>query len=261
MSQLRVKWLGRNVPYNVGMAAMQHAIDAFADPHAEPENTLFLLEHQSTITATTQGGDTFLKTDVHALARDQITWAHASRGGDVTFHGPGQLVGYPVIRLPFLPDPPAGRVDILKYLRTLEKSLMLSCRDIKIKGVHTQKDRTGIWITDREPEPIASMNDQDASAKMIAIGVGVKRGITRHGFAFNLHTDIEHFTKHIVPCGLENKRVTSLERVLSRQKIDKMPTLPNICKDIAIHFATGLGLKPPYQADFDPIPASLSLNP
>ena len=260
MSSLHVKWLGRNITYEAGMAAMQEAIASLIADPSRGQNTLFLLEHENVVTGTTQGGDTYLKTNRAALAADGIHWAHAARGGDVTFHGRGQLVGYPVVRLPFLADPPAGRVDILKYLRTLKNSLMQTCQGLGLLGVHTQKDRTGIWITEKESTQTSDVLLQQQSAKMIAIGIGVKRGITRHGFAFNLHTNLEHFTKHIVPCGLENRAVTSLERVLARQKQVKMPPLPDLCQAIASNLAMGLRLKPPSKADFERIPASLALE-
>ena len=239
---------------------MHDAIAALSTNSEGAENTLFLLEHKDVVTGTTQGGDRFLKTNKNALSNDGIHWAHAARGGDITFHGAGQLVGYPVVRLPFLPQPPAGRVDILKYLRTLENALMLTCKGLGLKGVHTQKDRTGIWISKTLESMSALEPAPDDSSKMIAIGVGVKRGITRHGFAFNIHTELERFTQHIVPCGLENRSVTSLERVLARQKRHEIPTLPQLCHQIARHLAAGLGLKAPSSADFATIPQSLALN-
>ncbi len=250
MSRLRVKWLGRNVPYDTGLMAMQRAAEAFHQKKEGAENTLFLLEHEDVITTTHQGGHHFLRTNPEALATDGIQISEAARGGDVTFHGKGQLVGYPVIRLPFMEGPPAGRVDILHYLRTLEGALVQTCNDLNLPGVHTQKDMTGVWV--RPPETMGR------EAKLIAIGVGVKRGVTRHGFAFNLHTPLERFTKHIVPCGLENKAVTSLERALPSNEA-QIPPLPQICRIIADHLAQGLNLETPPSPDFEAIPASLEL--
>ena len=120
MSRLRVKWLGRDVPYDIGLAAMQCAAEAFHQNKEGAENTLFLLEHADVITTTHQGGRQFLRTSLEALEKDGIQISEAARGGDVTFHGKGQLVGYPVVRLPFMEGPPAGRVDIKNTFETLK---------------------------------------------------------------------------------------------------------------------------------------------
>jgi lipoyl(octanoyl) transferase len=115
------------------------------------------------------------------------------RGGDVTYHGPGQLVGYPIIELP------ADRHDVHRYVRDLEEVLIQAVSDFGITAVRIS-GLTGIWVGDR---------------KLAAIGVRISRWVTSHGFALNVSTDLSNF-KLIVPCGITDKGVTSMERVLGR---------------------------------------------
>lgn len=217
--RMRVTWLGKDVGYAAGMGAMRRAIEALQDapaaapaaaPDASPQGELLLLEHRATITVTRTGGLAFVRTPPAELAAAGIELVETDRGGDVTFHGPGQLVGYPVVRL--LPGP-TGRPDLLAYLRALESGLVAACEAWGIRGAHRREGYTGVWIASDPGAPAERWPHDDRAAKLIAIGVGVKEGITRHGFAWNVRTELARFTRHIVPCGLVGRPVTSLQQL------------------------------------------------
>jgi lipoyl(octanoyl) transferase len=131
-----------------------------------------------------------------------IEFFHTNRGGDITFHGPGQIVGYPIL------DLEKFYTDIGKYLRSIEEVIILTLAGYGIKGDRSQGE-TGVWI---DPDI------KGKERKICAIGVRSSRWITMHGFAFNINTDLSHFN-YIIPCGISNKQVTSLEKELGR-KVD-----------------------------------------
>jgi lipoyl(octanoyl) transferase len=169
---------------------------------ARIENTLLLLEHPPVITL----GRNALLANVLAppefLAQQGVELFDIDRGGDVTYHGPGQLIAYPIFDLRSF-EPKVGAVD---YVRRLEEVLIRTCSDF---GVGTQriKGLTGVWTYALPDKP---------EAKIAAIGVHISRSVTTHGFALNVSTDLDSFSL-IVPCGITNKPVTSLERELQRQ--------------------------------------------
>jgi len=200
------KDLGKGVSYQEGMRVMREHIDEVAERGA----VCLLLEHKNTITVTRQGGLTNVHATREELARDGFDLIETDRGGDVTFHGPGQLVGYCVLQLEYSGE----RVDLLGYLRALEMALIDACETLGVKGAHRKESMTGVWVASDVNAPKESWPNDDDAKKLVAIGVGVKRGVTRHGFALNMTTDLEAFTSRILPCGLENRGVTSLERVL-----------------------------------------------
>jgi len=119
---------------------------------------------------------------------------HIDRGGDITYHGPGQLVGYPILNLENY------YCDIHRYLRDLEEVLILTLQDFGIIGTRNN-DFTGVWVGEN---------------KIAAIGVKVSKWITMHGFAFNVNTDLRYFDR-IIPCGIFHKGVTSLEKLLGKK--------------------------------------------
>ena len=161
----------------------------------EIEDTLLLLEHPPTFTIGRRGNMTNLLAAEEALKKEGITLEVISRGGDITFHGPGQLVGYPIMDLSNL-----GR-DVHRYLRALEDLLITALKDYDIKARRIE-DVTGVWVKWH---------------KIASIGVGVKRWITYHGFALNVNTDLSYFDK-IVPCGIPDVRMTSIQRWLARKE-------------------------------------------
>jgi lipoyl(octanoyl) transferase len=162
-------------------------------------DTLLLLEHPPVITLgvkTRHGAKHILATE-EELSRQGVTVHETGRGGDVTYHGPGQLVGYPIFDLK--PD----RCDVHKYVRDLEEALILALREFGIQGGRV-KGLSGVWV-----------GPEGKERKIAAIGVRISRWITSHGFALNVATDLRHF-KLIVPCGIADRSVTSVEGELGR---------------------------------------------
>ena len=158
-------------------------------------DTLLLLEHPPVITLGVKGDGgraNILATDAR-LAELGISVSETGRGGDVTYHGPGQIVGYPILDL--RPD----RCDVHRYVRDLEEVMIRTCADYGLSAGRI-KGLTGAWLT---------------ADKIGAIGVRISRWITSHGFAFNVSTALDHF-QLIVPCGISDRGVTSLEKATGR---------------------------------------------
>ena len=162
-------------------------------------DTLLLLEHPPVITlgVRTRGKPTNIVASPEVLAREGVSVVETGRGGDITYHGPGQLVGYPILDL--RPD----RCDVHVYVRDLEQVLILALEDFGIEA-RRLPGLTGVW-TGREGR----------EEKIAAIGVRISRWITSHGFALNVTTNLKHF-QLIVPCGIADRGVTSIARVLGR---------------------------------------------
>lgn len=157
-------------------------------------DVLLLNEHNHVYTLG-KGSD-----DNHLLAREEdlrkcgAEVFHIDRGGDITYHGPGQLVGYPILKLD------EYYRDVHRYLREIEEVIIRTLGDFNI-AAHRDKDFTGVWV---------------GGDKIAAIGVKVSHWVTMHGFAFNVNTDLSYFDR-IIPCGIFHKGVTSMERILARQ--------------------------------------------
>ena len=154
---------------------------------------IYLLEHPHTYTLGKVADEKNLIGSKEYLDKKKISVYNIDRGGDITYHGPGQIVGYPII------DLNEWQNDTHKYLRALEEVIIKTCGHFGIKGIRDPK-YTGVWIENR---------------KIAAIGVKISRWITMHGFAFNVNTDLSLF-KGIIPCGIVDKEVTSLQKELSR---------------------------------------------
>ncbi|WP_348267709.1 lipoyl(octanoyl) transferase LipB [Edaphobacter paludis] len=190
--------LGR-IPYADGLALQQQVIAARKQNLIG--DTLLLLEHPPVLTLGRNASRSNILASDEFLVQRGIELHEINRGGDVTYHGPGQLVGYPIIDLrgdlPGKKGPHLGPVD---YVRLLEEVLIRTCGDF---GVMTQRipKRTGVWT-------IAGGSIQEK--KIAAIGVHVSQGVTSHGFALNVTTDLRDF-EWIVPCGITDRQVTSLE--------------------------------------------------
>ncbi|MCX6149018.1 MAG: lipoyl(octanoyl) transferase LipB [Ignavibacteriales bacterium] len=156
-------------------------------------DTLFLLEHPHTYTLGKVADKKNLISSKEYLHENQISIYDIDRGGDITYHGPGQIVGYPIINLGDWYE------DTHKYLRGLEEVIIITCKDFGLQTGRVE-GLTGVWIENR---------------KIAAIGIKVSRWITMHGFAFNVNTDLSLFNG-IIPCGISDKAVTSLEKELAK---------------------------------------------
>jgi len=200
---LEVHWLGR-VPYAEGVDLQKRLVEQ-RKTGAIPDQ-LLLLEHPPVITlgVKTRDDRTHIVATPETLEDEGVEVFESGRGGDVTYHGPGQLVGYPIIDL--RPD----RCDVHRYVRDLEEVLI---QTVARFGIVAQRASglTGIWVDDR---------------KLAAIGVRIARWITSHGFALNVTTKLEHFNL-IIPCGIADKGVTSLAQLTGRQ-IDITSVTPAI---------------------------------
>ncbi len=159
------------------------------------DDTLLLVEHPHVLTLGVRGdgGRSHILVTPEALASRGVEVHETGRGGDITYHGPGQIVGYPIIDLK--PD----RCDVHRYVRDLEEVLIRTAAAYGVVGERIE-GLTGVWV---------------GREKLAAIGVRIARWITSHGFAFNVSTNLEYFNL-IVPCGIADRGVTSLERLLGR---------------------------------------------
>ena len=161
---------------------------------------LLFVEHPPVYTLGKSGNKENILLDDDGLKEKKIQFFNTNRGGDITFHGPDQLVGYPIL------DLEKFYTDIGRYLRNLEEVVILTMAEYGIKGDRSVGE-TGVWIEPGVP---------GRERKICAIGVRCSRWITMHGFAFNINTDLSYFN-HIIPCGIVNKRVTSLEKELGNE--------------------------------------------
>lgn len=192
MRHLEVRRLG-TVSYGEGLGLQNRLTEERRSEHIP--DVLVLLQHPHVLTlgARGDGGRSHILATPARLAELGVTVFETGRGGDVTYHGPGQLVGYPILDL--RPD----RCDVHKYVRDVEEVLIRTVSDYGIEAARI-KGLTGVWV---------------GHEKIAAIGVRISRWITSHGFAFNISTDLDYF-RLIVPCGISDRGVTSLERLLGQ---------------------------------------------
>jgi lipoyl(octanoyl) transferase len=178
-------------------------------------DTLLLLEHPHVLTLGVKRGGSrdHIIASPERLAALNVAVSEAGRGGDVTYHGPGQIVGYPIINL--RPD----RQDVHRYVRDLEEVLMRTCADFRVHAVRLA-GLTGAWVN----HPI------QGPEKIAAIGVRIARWVTSHGFALNVNADLDYF-QLIVPCGIRDRGVTSVEAQLGH----KVP-LRDVEDRLVVHF-------------------------
>src|SRR5437660_11265448 len=183
------------------------------------EDVLLLCEHPHVITQGRNGKREHLLASEHVLQQKGIEYYETTRGGDITYHGPGQIVGYPILNLG------AIRRDVVWYVRTLEEAMIQATAEFGIKGERVA-GKTGIWVRVGNTEE-----------KLAAIGVHISRWVTSHGFAYNVSTDLRNF-ELIVPCGIADRKATSLEKLLGRN-VDEVEVAPRITK----HLGELLGLE------------------
>ena len=160
----------------------------------ESLDTFILLEHPNTYTLGKIADKKNLIGSSKYLGENNISVYEIDRGGDITYHGPGQIVGYPIINLE------NWKKDTHKYLRALEEVIILTCKNYGLDAIRNPK-YTGVWIGDK---------------KIAAIAIKISRWVTMHGFAFNVNTDLSLYNG-IVPCGIKDKEVTSLQKGLNRE--------------------------------------------
>jgi lipoyl(octanoyl) transferase len=215
---INVLYLGR-VDYSIALELQQTLVGLVKNKRIS--QTLLLLEHPPVITLGRNAGAQNIIASREFLAANGVELHETDRGGDVTFHGSGQLVGYPIFDLRAF-EPRIGAVD---FVRKLEEVLIRTCGDL---GVVTERipGLTGVWTQNQPPGKIA------------AIGVHISRAVTSHGFALNVNTNLDYF-KLIVPCGITDKPVTSLEQEMAQSSLShdrKLPTLEDLSQQVARNF-------------------------
>ena len=176
--------------------------DLPASDHVITDNYLIFCEHPHVFTLGKSGDENNLLVKKDQLHSISATYHQTNRGGDITYHGPGQIVGYPVI------DMENFFTDIHKYMRFLEEAVIQTLKEYSVESGRIP-GLTGVWI---------DINDEKKARKICALGVKTSRWVTMHGFAFNVNPDLRYFD-YIVPCGIDDKAVTSLEKELGK-KVD-----------------------------------------
>jgi len=181
-------------PQRLGLIDYEQALTIQRKVHQEvveelSPNTLILLQHPPVFTAGRRTLDSERPIDGSKVI-------DVDRGGKITFHGPGQIVGYPIVKL-------KKANDVVGFVRQLEKALIQICQEFNIKG-QTYCERSGVWV-----------RDERGDRKIAAIGIRVAKGVTMHGFALNVNPDLSYFDR-IIPCGIAYAQVTSMEKELNR---------------------------------------------
>ncbi len=193
-----------------------------ANRNSEPEhqietkNHLLFVEHPHVYTLGKSGNQSHLLINENQLEEKNATYYKINRGGDITYHGPGQLVGYPILDLDHF------FTDIHKYLRLLEETIILTLDEYGIKAGRS-KGETGVWLDE---------DNAFKARKICAMGVRCSRWVTMHGWGFNVNSDLDFF-KNIIPCGIQDKAVTSLNKELGHD-VD----MPEIKEKLKKHFST-----------------------
>ena len=238
VAMIQYLYLGR-VGYDEGLRLQAEMAGLVGEGRLQ--NVLLLLEHPPVLTLGRNANRANVLASDELLARRGVTVHEINRGGDVTYHGPGQLVGYPIFDLRTLRNPNGGRMGPVDFVRLMEESLIHLCGDFGMRAGRVQ-GLTGVWCgvsagmerPGTEGLGTEGLGNSDRSAgperKIGAIGIHVAKGITSHGFAFNVTTDLRGFAL-IVPCGIPDHAVTSLERELEHElggKLDQAVNLPSL---------------------------------
>jgi len=207
------------VPYADALAE-QRTLALLRQTGAIPD-TLLLLEHPPTITLGRGSEETDLLSDTLSLCGRGIAVERVDRGGEITYHGPGQLVGYPIL------DLREHGQDLHRYLRDLEQVVIQTLGAFGISGCRIPS-QTGVWV---------------GGSKIAAIGIKVSRWVSQHGFALNITTDLAPFRRDFIPCGIRDKDVTSLRDILG----DACPTRPAVEEILVAAFAEVFTMTPTFQ--------------
>lgn len=182
---------------------VQKKLEKRNQPSLQTPNYLLYVEHPHVYTLGKSGDVSNLLLNEKQLQEKKATFYKINRGGDITYHGPGQLVGYPILDLENF------FTDIHKYLRLLEETIILTLAEYHIKGERSPGE-TGVWLDVGSP----------FARKICAMGVRASRWVTMHGFALNINVDLGYFD-NIIPCGIKDKAVTSLQVELKREICEK----------------------------------------
>ncbi len=201
------------IDYDPGLKLQRDIAKAVTD--GELSDTLLLLEHPPVFTVGRGGSEKDILVSEKILESEGIRVFHIDRGGEVTYHGPGQIVGYPIIDLRY-----HGR-DLHRYVRRVEETIIRTLADMGISA-QRKEGLVGVWV---------------GQEKIASIGINVRKWITTHGFAFNIHPDFNHF-QLIKPCGLHAASMTSVARLLGR-----LPEEGEVRRRLADHFGRLLGLR------------------
>ncbi|HEY6266472.1 MAG TPA: lipoyl(octanoyl) transferase LipB [Candidatus Acidoferrum sp.] len=191
------------------------------------EDVLLLSEHPHVITQGRSGKRENLLASERVLKQKGVEFHATDRGGDITYHGPGQIVGYPLLNLG------AIQRDVVWYVRMLEEAMIRATAEFGITAERVA-GKTGIWV-----------GESGAEEKLAAIGVHISRWVTSHGFAYNVSTDLRFFDL-IVPCGIADRKATSLEKLM-QQRVEKNEVAPRIAKHLGDVF--GLEMKETSRAE------------
>ena len=197
--ELRSTWLGE-IDYGTALDIQRSLLDN-RKAGLIPDSVLFL-EHSNVVTLGRRADDTHLITERSKLLAAGVEIFETDRGGEATYHGPGQLVGYPII------DVRVAKLGPLTYVRMLEKSIIEAFSEYGINA-HLVDGETGVWV-DGIPGEKRNRKQNPQGRKIAAIGVRISGGVTMHGFALNVSTDLSYF-HHIIPCGMPDLQFTSIE--------------------------------------------------
>ena len=235
------------IDYATGLRLQQRLVEL--RKNNEIGDVLLLLEHTPVITLGRNAKSNNIIASPQLLAERSVEVFESDRGGDVTFHGPGQLVGYPIFDLRSLPSEDEKRktVGAIEYVRRLEEVLIRTCAEFRIAtkricgltGVWTNPENStecvGTGALARPVERSSTSTNQNEEAKVAAIGVHISRAVTSHGFALNINTDLSYFDL-IVPCGITAKPVTSMARELGKEL-----SLQEVAHAVSRNFGTAFG--------------------
>jgi lipoyl(octanoyl) transferase len=226
MEMIQYLYLGR-VDYNEALRLQEQLVEARRAGCIG--NTLMLLEHPPVLTLGRHANRANVLASDELLAARGVTIHQINRGGDVTYHGPGQLIGYPIFDLRSLRTASGNRMGPVDFVRLMEEALIRLTISFGVPAGRIST-LTGVWcLSGRGPLDQSSGKER----KIAAIGIHVSRGITSHGFAYNLITNLSDFTL-INPCGITDRPVTSLEREVKASQ--SLPSLEEIAHQAARHF-------------------------
>ena len=229
-------YLGR-VPYDEALRLQAELVELRVQGRVG--NVLLLLEHPPVLTLGRNANRANVLATDEMLAARGVALHDINRGGDVTYHGPGQLVGYPIFDLRSLRNPKGGRLGPVDFVRLMEEALIRFCG---VYGVMAARicGLTGVWCgVDPAKDSTESLPQAMQARKIGAIGIHVSRGVTSHGFAFNITTDPRDFTL-INPCGITDRPVTSLQIELGTRK-QEVPSLEAAAEQVSRQFGIVFG--------------------